>query len=345
MRLSLGTRMLHKRQPLVLSRGTVLGSTNVFVTVTHDGLTGRGEAAPNGVTGDTADGILGAIEAVRAVVEAAVPDEVDEVGRLVAGCTSAAARAGLEIALLDWLAQRRGLPLWKVLGLDGAHVPRTSITVGLGDPARVADRARAVCETWAPDAVKVKLGGPAGIAADRAIVAAVAAAVPDGTEVWVDANGGWTPAAAKKVLPDLVASGVTMVEQPLPASRPGPLAELVERAAPARVYLDETIHRADDVAIAAGRVHGVNVKLMKCGGITEALRIVAAARAAGLEVMLGCMGESSLAITAAAHLGSLADRVDLDSNLNLDPDPFVGARWEDGHLALPAGAGLGVGLR
>jgi L-alanine-DL-glutamate epimerase-like enolase superfamily enzyme len=344
-KLAHGRRDLRKRHPLVLSRGAVTGSTNVFVALSHDGVTGRGEAAPNGVTGDTADSIESGIEGCRAAIEAAVPATVAEVGELVAGCASPAARAALEVAALDWLGQSHDLPLWRLLGLDGAVRPRTSITVGLGEPEEVAVRAKDVTAAWAPDAVKVKLGSPAGPAVDRAIVSAVADVIPDGTEIWVDANAGWTVTTARDVIPALVAAGVTVIEQPLPPHRPGALPELLELAGPARVYLDESIHRSEDVEVAVGRVHGVNVKLMKSGGITEALRTIAAARAAGLEVMLGCMGETSLAITAAAHLSSLADRIDLDSNLNLEPDPFVGATWYGGRLRLPAGAGLGVSAR
>jgi L-alanine-DL-glutamate epimerase-like enolase superfamily enzyme len=157
----------------------------------------------------------------------------------------------------------------------------------------------------------------------------------------VDANEGWTPEAALERLEWLAKIGVELVEQPLPADRIEETRAL-RRRSPIPFYADESVHRAADIPRLAGAFDGINVKLMKCGGIAEALRMIAVARAHGLKVMLGCMIESSLAITAAAHLSPLVDTADLDGNLLIENDPFEGATVVDGRLVLPARPGLGV---
>jgi L-Ala-D/L-Glu epimerase / N-acetyl-D-glutamate racemase len=183
--------------------------------------------------------------------------------------------------------------------------------------------------------LKVKMGGDD----DRAVLEAVR----DVTDrpLWVDANEGWTLEGARSRLDWLQTMGVELVEQPLPASQLAETREL-RRTSPLPIFADESLHVAADVPRLAGAFDGINVKLMKCGGIGEALRMIAAARAHGMKVMLGCMVETSLAITAAAHLSPLVDYADLDGNLLIQDDPFVGARVAGGRLVLPDGPGLGV---
>jgi L-alanine-DL-glutamate epimerase-like enolase superfamily enzyme len=162
--------------------------------------------------------------------------------------------------------------------------------------------------------------------------------------VRVDANEGWTLDDAVSRLEWLEKMGVEFVEQPLPAEQLEESAEL-RRQSPLPLIADESIHRASDIPRLAEAFDGINIKLMKCGGLGEALRMIHTARAHGMLVMLGCMVESSLAVTAAAHLAPLVDYVDLDGNLLVDNDPFVGATIEDGRLVLPDGPGLGVSRR
>src|SRR4029078_341975 len=135
--------------------------------------------------------------------------------------------------------------------------------------------------------------------------------------------------------------GVSFVEQPLPADRIEETRELRKRS-PLPFYADESVHRAEDITRLAGAFDGINIKLMKCGGLAEALRMIAVARALGMKVMLGCMIESARGIPAAAHLSPLADTADLDGNLLIENDPFVGATVQNGRLVLPDGPGLGV---
>ena len=173
---------------------------------------------------------------------------------------------------------------------------------------------------------------------------AVLQAVRDTTDrpMRVDANEGWSPAEAlSSAWSGCHSLGVELVEQPLPAAMIAETREL-RRHSPLPFYADESVHRAADIPPLAGAFDGINIKLMKCGGLGEALRMIAVARAHGMKVMLGCMIESSIAITAAAHLSPLVDIADLDGNLLLDHDPYVGARVVGGKLVLPDAPGLGV---
>jgi L-alanine-DL-glutamate epimerase-like enolase superfamily enzyme len=169
------------------------------------------------------------------------------------------------------------------------------------------------------------------------------AAVRDTTRqrLRVDANEGWTPETALERLEWLAGLGVEYVEQPLPAAMLAETRALRKRS-PLPFYADESIHRAADIPKLAGAFDGINIKLMKCGGLAEALRMIAVARAHGMGVMLGCMIESSVAITAAAHISALVDHADLDGALLLAEDPFVGAVLKDGRVVPPDVPGLGV---
>jgi L-alanine-DL-glutamate epimerase-like enolase superfamily enzyme len=327
---------LPKRRPLAISRGTSPGSVNVWVRIIHDAIEGWGEAGPNGVTQETTASILTDLALVFDALADLAPDRVpqDLLGRL-----RPAARAGLTMALDDWTGKRAGVPLWKIYGLDRNDLAPISGTVGIATP----ERAVIIAQEWLDlgvQVLKIKLGSPAGIDADRAMMQAIRDAVPDGTALRVDANGGWTPPDARTMIPWLATLGVEYVEQPLPRGREADLPLLRPAALP--IFADESVWTAADVEPLVGAIDGVNVKLMKCGGIDEACRIVDVARSHGLQTMLGCMSESSLSITAGAQIGPLFDHLDLDSHLNLIDDPFLGAKFLDGRVVPGDGPGLGV---
>jgi L-alanine-DL-glutamate epimerase-like enolase superfamily enzyme len=190
--------------------------------------------------------------------------------------------------------------------------------------------------------LKVKLGNPEGVEADMASFAAAQEAAGSRALTWrVDANGGWEPEIARGMIAWLAGRGVEFVEQPLARGRECELPD-VHHNSSLPIYADESISMASDIPPLADRIDGVNLKLMKCGGLREALRIIHTARAHGLKVMMGCMSESSLAITAAACLSPLADALDLDSHLNLLNDPFVGAEYRAGRVVPNSLPGLGV---
>ena len=332
MKICYQTRYLKKRFPLRISRGVYEGGESLFVSVTEGAHTGWGEMAPGATEGAAtvaegqaqlqafcADGLEGAIHDIWARARAA------RVG--------ACALAALDAALWDLRAKQAGMPLYRLLGLARRGVV-SSLTVGINPPEVVRERVPLLLARGAR-ALKIKLGSADGIDADKAMFAAAhEAAAGSGAVLRVDANGGWSLGDAHHMMGWLAARGVEYVEQPLVQGAEDQLPDLFgNRALP--IFVDESCRFSADIPSFAHCVDGVNLKLMKCGGITEALRIVATARAHGLKTMIGCMGESSVSIAAGASLSALFDYIDLDSHLNLDPDPASGAPFEQG-VTLPA---------
>jgi L-alanine-DL-glutamate epimerase-like enolase superfamily enzyme len=254
------------------------------------------------------------------------------------GCVEgpcAAAKAAVDMALYDLLASEMGVPLWRLLGLDPNRTPVTSFTIGLAD---LDVMMRKVEEASDFPLLKVKLNTDADVHVIEAIRAKTT------QRIRVDANCAWTPEEAVGVIKKLEGLGVEMIEQPVAREDLEGL-KYVRENVDVPVFADESVMVASDVPRLAGVVDGINIKLMKCGGISEALRMIHTARAVGLKIMIGCMIESSIAITAAAHMTPLVDAADLDGNLLLREDPFKGVRVEKGKLVLPVGPGLGVRRR
>ena len=320
---------LKKIFPLRISRGVSAGSENLFAFVEQDGLVGVGELSgtnvPGGENCDTGLAELG--ELVASGLAGLSVHEVYARGREMG--VRPRALAALDVALWDLLAKQAGLPLYRMLGLPLPTVP-TSVTIGIETPEVVRERVPIILRTSGAKHLKIKLGSPEGLDADQGMFEMVReVAAPFGVSLRVDANGGWDLAGATMMCRYLADCGVDYVEQPLPQGAEADLAPLfADRPLP--IYVDESCNYASDVPALADRVDGVNLKLMKCGGVTEALRIVAAARAHGLGTMIGCMGETNVAISAGAALGALFDHIDLDSQLNLANDPTVGAPLLDG---------------
>ncbi len=235
-------------------------------------------------------------------------------------------------ALHDWVGRRLAVPVWRLLGLE-RRAPPTSYTLGIDTVEGTRDRAR---RARGYAVLKVKVGGPEDL--DR--LAAIREETP--VPLRVDANEGWTLEQARELLPALVELGVELIEQPFPAADHDSFRALRELRDRPPLVVDEGCHDLRDVAAVAGYADAVNIKLAKAGGIREAVRMVAAARALGLSVMIGCMVESQLAVAPAAQIASLADWVDLDGHLLLAGQPFTGLDFDGGRV-LPADApGLGV---
>jgi L-alanine-DL-glutamate epimerase-like enolase superfamily enzyme len=305
----------------------------VQVELRHGDVTGYGEAAPESRYEESAASALEFVEE-HASLLGDDPFALEEIGaRLAALPGERAAQAAVDAALHDLCGKLLGLPVWRLLGFRRSGPP-TSWTIGLGDPDEMARKAeRAVGFRR----LKLKLGGRDGLDLERVRAVRSVTDVP----LQVDVNEYWTLQEAFDALPQLAALGVEYCEQPLPAGRANGGAEL-RRGSPIPIYVDEDCHTAADVPECARLAHGVNVKLAKSGGIREAIRVVHAARAFGLGVMLGCMVETGLGIAAAAQIASLFDHVDLDGNLLLAYDPCPGVEFVDG-VQLPSEApGLGV---
>ena len=299
----------------------------VQVAVTHGGVTGYGEAAPIARYEESADSALAWLQHVTLGDD---PWALDDIQDLFPRGEQAA-RAAVDAALYDLQGKLVGQPVYKLLGLRRVGPP-TSWTVWLGDPDDMARRAEKA-EARGFKRLKLKLGGRDGLDLERVRQVRAASSVP----LMVDVNEYWTLDEALDVLPQME---IEYCEQPLPAGSPDGLE--LKRRSPIPIYVDEDCHTLADVAACAERAHGINIKLAKSGGIREAVKMAAAARALDLGVMLGCMVESGLGIAAGAHMASLCDHVDLDGNLLLRSDPWPGVAWEDG-IQLPADApGLGV---
>jgi L-alanine-DL-glutamate epimerase-like enolase superfamily enzyme len=317
-------------EPFVIARETTETAEVVWVELEHDGQVGYGEAAPIDRYDESAQSALAYVEDASY----ALGDDPLELEEIMVRLPEReyAARAALDAALHDLCGKLAGLPVWRLLGLARGGPP-TSWTIGLGDPDEMARKAERASEF---ESLKLKLGGRDGLDVDR--VTAV-------RNVWqgpirVDVNEYWTLEEALHALLRLAELGVEYCEQPLPAGDPGGL-ELKSRS-PIPIFVDEDCHTLKDVQDCAQRGHGINIKLAKSGGIREAVRMVHAARALGLGVMLGCMVESGLGIAAGASIASLCDHVDLDGNLLLREDPWPGVQLVDG-IQLPSDApGLGV---
>jgi L-alanine-DL-glutamate epimerase-like enolase superfamily enzyme len=320
-------------EPFVIARDTTTEARVVWVELEHVGERGYGEAAPIERYDESAES---ALEYVEEAADALGDDPFafDEILERLPD-RQYAARAAIDAALHDLCGKLTGLPVWRLLGLRRAGPP-TTWTIGLGDPDEMARKAEAVTDF---KGLKLKLGGRDGLDVER--VKAV-------REVWpgpirVDVNEGWDGIdEALTALPQLAELGVEYCEQPLPAANmPFDGARLMADS-PISIYLDENCHTLQDLEDCARWAHGINIKLAKSGGIREALRMAHAARALGLGVMLGCMVESGLGIAAGASIASLCDHVDLDGNLLIAEDPWLGVELVDG-VQLPADSpGLGV---
>jgi L-alanine-DL-glutamate epimerase-like enolase superfamily enzyme len=328
---------LRTKHPFVIARGGQSDHRTVWVRLTDsEGNEGWGEAAPSKYYGETADSVVAALQLYGTML----PDDpfhLEEAERRWENKLrgNAAARAALSSALHDLVGKRLDIPVFRMWGLNPCMAPKSTFTIGLDAPDRI--RAK-VLEADQYPILKVKLGTDHDVDILRAIREAT------DKEIRVDANCGWTVKRTLRMLPVLDEFGVTVLEQPLvPHDLDGLAAVTAQADIP--VIADESCLTSVDIPLLVGKVDGINIKLAKCGGLREALRMIAVARAHGLMVMVGCMIESSLGITAAAHVTPLVDIVDLDGAALLADDPFVGATIDGGQVTLPAGPGLGVRRR
>ena len=335
---------VHKKVPLAISRGTQSSSRGWEVRVLHDGIEGLGEASEFSIPGreQTAETIQADSERAIPLVRPFSPWQRFECEALLRQhALGSAVMNGIDMALYDWMGKAMQQPVWKLLGLgSSSHVPN-SVTIGISSPESAQQRLVHWLELGVIRAVKIKMGCKEGIRDDQARLDAVKKLLPDTTRIGVDANGGWGVKDAIAMCRWLAERGVDHVEQP---TAPGELDALrsVHSSSPIPVLADEACATSRDIPGLLGACSGINIKLSKCGGLSEAIRMIATARAHGLKVMLGCYSQTSLANSAANQLGSLVDYVDLDSHLNLTDDPYSGCRFEDGYLRNRDLPGLGV---
>lgn len=294
---------------------------------------GVGEAAAVPYYDETQQGIIDYLKAVPDLGDD--PFDMDGVlSKRPAG--SRAARSAIDEALHDLWGTKLGQPLYKLFGLNPDHLPLTSFTIGMDEPHIMAEQAK---ESGHP-ILKIKLGSEK----DEEIVAAVSK-VTD-AKLRVDANAGWSRERALQIIPRLADYGLDFIEQPLAVDDVEGFFWLKEKLRQQKVgipiFADETAKTSHDVAKLAGAIDGVVVKTMKSEGIREALRMIHTARAHDMQIMLSCMVESSVGVTAAAHLAPLCDYADLDGPLLIKNDPYCGLTYQGARFTLPDGPGLGL---
>lgn len=307
----------------------------IYVRVTSDGMTGVGEGAPIVRYHENAEAGAKAIAAIAPTLQGAnlwyFEKLMEQVSKEIPG--QFAAKAALDVALMDWIGKMMNVPLYLLFGLDPADAPVTTFSIGIDTPEITRQKVK---EAESFPVLKIKVG----LDTDEATIAAVRSVTKK--PLRVDANEGWKDKEeAVRKINWLETQGVEFVEQPMPA-------EMIEETR----WVRERVHLpliADEAAVSARAIpglvdayDGVNVKLDKCGGIQQALRMIYVAKSLGMKTMLGCMVSSSVSVTAAAHLSPLVDYADLDGNLLIANDPYSGLRVEKGKLILPEGPGLGV---
>ncbi|MEV6976364.1 dipeptide epimerase [Kitasatospora sp. NPDC093806] len=348
MRLDVRTVRLRLAEPLRISRSVTTARDAVQLSLGHGGLTGHGEAVSSVYLGLPTDRIRLALDVLRPALER-YPDPEQALAdlRSATETTSAAPAfaelpagvlAAVEAALLDLVGKRAGEPVHRLLGRAEPVAVATARTIGIEPPARAAVQAARLADAGFT-VLKIKAGA-ADPGLDLARVQAVREAAPT-ARLLLDPNGAWTPEQALRLLPAFAATGVEAVEQPITPGRPDELAAVAERS-PIPVIADEDAVTYEDARRLAGRVHGVNLKLAKCGGVHQALRIEEALRGSGTELMFGCLAASSLGIAPAVHLADRARWIDLDGHLLLAHDPWRGIGGADGTVRTPDRAGLGV---
>lgn len=340
MQLSCEILTVHTKHPFIIARGGTSEYRVVWVKLRDaDGVEGWGEAAPSKFYGESADSVMAAVQSFAPLLENADAWSLEAIERSLETVLrwNAAARCAVSAALHDLQGKRLGVPLWKLWGLDKSAAPPSSFTIGIApDEETLRSRVR---EAKDYPILKVKLGSNR----DAENLRIVRKEAPNAI-LRVDANSAWNAKLAVQMMDTLVQCGVEMLEQPVPSHDIAGLKFIRERS-PIPVVADESCLVATDIPRLAEAVDGVNIKLMKCGSLREAIRMIAVARAHNLKVMCGCMIETTLGIAAAAHFAPLLDYADLDGAALLSDDPFKGPGIPAGAIQLGDEPGLGVTRR
>ncbi len=319
--------------PFRISRGMQNTASNVIVQIQYNEQVGYGEAAPDEYYGENQETVLACISTFAGNLGEdpfLIEDIMSHLDHLIR--LNPAAKAAVDMALYDLVGKMLNVPVYKLLGLNPKHTPHTSFTLGIDTPDNMAKKALLARDY---PILKVKVGTKHDLDNLKAIREVSTATIR------VDANTAWTPKEAITMITALAPYGIEFVEQPTsPRNLDG--LRLIRENVPVPIIADESCVTIEDIPGLAACVDGVNFKLMKSNGITNVLKMIHVARAHNLRVMIGCMIESSLAITAAAHLTPLVDYADLDGHLLIDNDPYEGVKVVNGKLMLPNAPGLGV---
>lgn len=309
---------------------------NMIVRLESNGNIGLGEAAPFEIYGENQKTVRAALETIAPYIEKiqdpwAAESLMNTIDRKLE--RNFAAKAAIDMALYDLQGKSCGMPVYRLLGLDPAKIPISTYTIGIDKEEKIREKAHQARDY---PLLKIKVGGPE----DIKTIEIIRSEAPD-AQLRVDANCGWQPRQALRMIEQMADFGVEFVEQPLPADNKEGARWLYERS-PLPLMADESCERLADIPECIGRFDAINIKLAKCGGIRHALKMIGCARAHNMNIMLGCMVETSIGVTAAAHIGSLVDYIDLDGSELTSNDPCLGMRFEKGKLILSDNPGLGV---
>ncbi len=329
------TKKLILKHTWTISRNSSDFKQNVFVKLEKDGIVGYGEAAPNVRYGENAELTTRRINQAKTIFQGRdFFHYIDIKKELDAAITDqSCAKAALDIALMDWIGKALNVPLYKMWGLNPAEAPLTSFSIGIDTVEVIKQKVREAEEF---PILKIKVGTER----DEEIIGAVRSVTDK--PIRVDANEGWkTKEEALERIQWLKSQGVEFIEQPMPAHMLEETAWLRERS-PMPIVADEAVKTAADIPKLAKAYDGINIKLMKSGGLLEALKMIQIAKALNMKIMIGCMIESSVAISAAAMLGPYVDWLDLDGNLLISNDPFSGVKVKKGKLIYNSKPGIGV---
>jgi L-Ala-D/L-Glu epimerase len=325
---------LKLRHTFTIARGSRDTNQIVFVELEHDGITGYGEAAPAMRYGESTDSVIEFIKKVD-LEKISNPFHIERNVRYLESLSQKdySARTAIDTAMYDWVGKALDVPLHKLWGLSAEDTPKTSFTIGIDRPDVLKQKIR---EAEQYPLLKIKLGGEN----DEEIMKTVRSVTEK--VLRVDANEGWKlrEIALEKIL-WLQSQGVEFIEQPMPADQLLDTAWVRERVS-IPLIADENVVTMYDVPKLRGAFDGINIKLMKCGGLHNALKMIYTAKSMNMKVMMGCMVESSVAISAAAQLSPLLDYADLDGNLLITNDPFMGVTVREGQIYLQDKPGIGV---
>jgi L-alanine-DL-glutamate epimerase-like enolase superfamily enzyme len=337
MKLSFDYYDLELIHTFTIARGSEVIDPCIIVSIEHDGIVGYGEAAPTPRYHESKETVIEFLKKVK-LDQFKDPFQLEEILDYVDNIApeNTSAKAAVDVALHDWIGKRLGVPLWRMWGLKKEKACMTDFTIGIDKPEIIEQKVR---EAEQYPILKVKVGVPN----DEEIIKTIRKATKK--VIRVDANEGWTSKeqAREKIL-WLEEQGIELIEQPLPAHDLDGTAWLRNQVH-IPLIADENAIRLHDVPALKDAFDGINIKLMKCTGLREAMKMIHTAKAMKMNVMLGCMIESSVAVTAAAHLSPLADYCDLDGNILIKNDPFSGVKVVNGKLVLNDEPGLGVKKR
>lgn len=335
MHLSFEPYELQLRHTFTVATYSRTTTPDVQVRIDYEGLTGYGEASMPPYLGQTVESVCAFLQKVN-LEQFSDPFQLEDILEYVDGLSEgdSAAKAAVDIALHDLVGKLMGQPWWRIWGLNPAKTPNTTFTIGIDTPDVVREKTRECADKF--KILKVKVG----LDNDKEMIRTIRE-ITD-LPLAVDANQGWKDRdKALEMINWLAENGVVMVEQPMPKERLDDNAWLTERS-PVPIFADEAIQRLADISAVKGAYHGINIKLMKCTGMREAWKMVNYAKAEGMRAMLGCMTETSCAVSAAAQLSPAVDFADLDGNLLISNDLFEGMKVVDGKIALSEKPGIGL---